>query len=229
MRFWTYQEIKTKIEQDLDLEEETFIQDSELLAYANSAVDEAENEIHGIYEDYFLTRAPIALVKGEEEYALPADIYANKIRRIMYRIGGDYYTITRVRDWRKFEEYTEEVAYQSSTRYRYFLINSVAGAPKIVLSPPSKETSSSNVTIWYIRNANRFVNPSDICDIPEFIEFVLNYIKVKCWEKEGNPLIQAGVADLEQQRKQMTSSLQSMVADDDNELEPDLSIYRDHA
>lgn len=227
--FWSYAEIKAKVESDLDLEDETFIRADEMLGYANEAVDEAEAEIHGIYEDYFLTRSPLALVTGTEEYAFPSNIYANKIRRIMYRNGGDYYTISRIRDWKKFEEYTEEIAYQSSTRYRYFLINSTAGAPKIVLSPPAKETSASNVTIWYIRNANRFAADTDKCDIPEFVEFVIQYMKVRCYEKEGNPLVQKAITDLEQQRDQMTATLQAMVIDDDDEIQPDLTLYRDHS
>lgn len=228
MRIWTYSEIKTKIEEDLDLEDETFITDNELLAYANEAVDEAEAEIHTVYEDYFLTKASLALVQGTEEYALPEDIYGNKIRRIMYRNGGDVYTVARIRDWRKFEEYTLELAYQSSTRYRYFIINSTVGAPKIVLSPPAKETSAANVTIWYLRNANRFTDDDSECDIPEFVSFVIQYMKVRCYEKEGNPLVQKALADLEQQRAQMNATLTAMVVDDDNEMEPDLSIYNEH-
>lgn len=227
--YWTWSEIKSKVEMDLDLEEETFIQDDEMLGYGNEAVDEAEAEIHAIYEDYFLNKAYIALVSGTEDYSMPSDIYANKIRRIMYRGSGLVYTIERIKDWKKFEEYTDENVYQSSTRYKYMIYNPTAGAPKLVLSPPAKETSSTNVQIWYIRNANRFSVDADVCDIPEFVQFVIQYIKVRCYEKEGHPQMQEAIQILEAQRELMTSTLQQMVVDADNTLEPDFSTYEEHS
>lgn len=227
--YFTYAQIKTKVESDLDLEDQTFIPDDEMLGYANEAVGEAEAEVHGIYEDYFLTRAFLPLVAGTEAYNLPTNIYANKIRGIMYRNAGDYYTIKRIMEWHKFAEYTEELAYQTSTWYQYLLINTTPGVPQILLSPPAKETSSQNVTIWYIRSANRFTTGTDICDIPQFVEFVIQYMKVRCLEKEGNPGVVKAMADLEQQRGQMTSTLQTMVPDNENNIQPDLSIYRDHS
>ena len=45
-KYWTWAQVKTKIMNDLDLNEETFIRPSELLEYCNEAIDEAEAEIH---------------------------------------------------------------------------------------------------------------------------------------------------------------------------------------
>jgi len=223
--YWTYQMISDKLERDLDLQSETFIEPAELLSYINEAIREAEAEIHGIYEDYFISRDPLTFVNGQEEYLLPSNIYAHKIRRIVYRNGSKVYTIDRIKDWRKFEEYALENINKSSTTYNYFLINSVPGSPKILLSPPAKE-DGAYATVWYLRKANRLVNLTDICDIPEFINFVLQYVKVRCIEKEqGNPNLQKSREDLEQQRQQMTSSLGSMVPDAMNDLEPDLHMY----
>lgn len=223
--YWTWQMIRDKIERDLDLQAEIFIDDVELLAYANEAIRETEAEIHGIYEDYFLSRTALTLVSNQEEYALPTDLYAHKIRRIVYKNGTKTYPITRIKDWKKFEEYALESINKSSTTYCYFLINAVPGSPKILLSPPGKEDGAF-ATIWYLRKANRLVSLTDICDIPEFISFVLQYMKVRCYEKEqGNPNLQKAMADLEQQRAQMTSTLASMVPDADNGIEPDMSSY----
>lgn len=226
--FWTGTLIKEKIERDLDLEDEEFISDDEMLGYINEAIDEAEAEIHDLYEDYFLTKANIALVSGTEEYAVPADIYAMKIRRIIYKSGSTVYSIDRIKDWKKFEEYALESVNQSSTRYMYFPINSVAGAPKLLFSPPSKEDSATNVTIWYLRNANNLATFADTCDIPEFVNFVMQYVKVRCYEKEvGHPSLQKAMLDLEQQRSQMQSTLAAMVPDANNEIEADLRIYEE--
>lgn len=225
--FWTGTMFKTKIENDLDLTEETFITDTELLGYMNEAIDEAEAEILSLNEDYFLTRAYLALVIGTEEYILPADIYANKIRRIIYKNGSQVYTIERIRDYHKFEEYSVEAVYQSSTRYQYFPLNDAVGVPKLLFSPPAKETSSQNVRIWYLRNANRLTAFTDTCDIPEFANFIMQYVKVRCYEKEGHVNTSKAMEDLEQQRAQMQSTLANMVPDDDNTIEPDFSSYEE--
>lgn len=223
--YWTWAMIRDKIERDLDLQAEIFMDDTELLAYANEAIRESEAEIHDIYEDYFLSRAALTFVSNQEEYDLPADLYAHKIRRIIYKNGTKTYSIDRIKDWKKFEEYALESINKSSTTYNYFLINATPGSPKILLTPPGKEDGAF-ATIWYLRKANRLVDLTDICDIPEFINFVLQYIKVRCYEKEqGNPNLQKAMADLEQQRGQMTSTLSSMVPDAANEIEPDLSGY----
>lgn len=225
--YWTWSMIKQKVETDLDLQAEVFITDTELLAYANEAIREAEAEIHSIYEDYFLKREPLTLVNGQEEYDLPEDLYAHKIRRIIYKNGTKVYTIDRIQDWKKFEEYALENVNKTSLEYDYFLYNGVPGQPKILLAPPSKEDGAF-ATIWYLRKANRLVELTDICDIPEFINFVLQYMKVRCNEKEqGNPNLQKSMLDLEQQRNQMTSTLASMVPDAKNTIEADYSAYAD--
>lgn len=226
-RYWTYAEIKTKVTQDLAIEDEDFIQTGEFLGYVNEGIREAEAEIHSLYEDYFLTKATITLVQGQEEYDFPADVYANKIRRIMYRNGSDVYTLERLRDWKKFENYTIELINQTSTRYEYLLLNSTPGEPTIVLSPPAK-TAGPYVTIWYLREANRLVADTDLCDIPEFVNFVMQYVKVRCYEKEvGHPSLPKAMQDLEQQRAQMNGTLAQMVPDADNKIEGDYSTYEE--
>lgn len=226
MRYWTWGEIKTKVQQDLDLEEELFITPSELLAYGNEAVDEAEAEIHSIYEDYFLTKSAITLVQGQSEYDLPTNIYANKIRGIIYRNGTTWYPVMRIRDWKKFEKYTSDVVNQSTADYQYMIINSTAGSPKVLLSPSARE-SGNYLTMWHLRNANRFTVDADICDIPEFVSFVIQFIKVRCYEKEIHPNADKAVAILQQQRELMKETLSTMVPDADNTIELDLSSYEE--
>lgn len=225
--YWTGDMIKTKVEQDLDLEEETFIVATEMLGYINEAIRECAAEVNGLYEDYFLTKAFLPLVLAQEDYLLPAGIYANKIRRIIYRFGSIVYSIDRLKDWKKFEEYSIEKINQSSLRYRYFLYNPSPTNVTILLSPPSKENSSTNVTIWYLRNPQELMAFSDTCDVPEFVTFIMQFVKVRCYEKEGHPNLPMALSGLEQQRAQMQSTLAAMVPDADNEIEPDMRLYRE--
>lgn len=229
MLFWTYANIKDKIESDLDLADETFITDSEMLGYANEAIDEAEAEIHSQNEDYFLARATVTLVSGTEGYALPSGIYANKIRRVLYRNGSIYYTINRLKDSSKFEAYTNNLINNTGAPpvYSYFLENSTAGSPQLVLSPLPTE-SGAYVTIWYYRNANRLVSDSDVCDIPEFVAFVIQFMKVRCYEKEQHPALGLAVQALQAQREKMIETLSTMVPDADNLIETDMSHYEEH-
>jgi len=225
--FWTYAQIKAKIEQDLSLEDELFVEPDELLGYVNEGIREAEAEIHGLYEDYFLTRTSITLVQGQEEYAVPSNLYAMKIRRLVYVNGSEVYKMDRLRDWHKFEDYAIENVNRSSTRYVWFPLNTTVGAPTILLAPPAK-TAGAYVKLWYIRAANQLTDDDSICDIPEFVNFVMQYAKKRCYEKEvGHPSLPLAVQDLEQQRQQMVSSLATMTPDADNTIEADYSSYEE--
>jgi hypothetical protein len=226
-RFWTYSEIKAKILRDLDCEDESFVQPSELLDYVNEAIDEAEAEIHSIYEDYFLTSATITLVSGTDAYSLPSDIYAQKIRAVLYKNGSTVTKIKRLPASKKFDIYTDNLTTtESAGNYDYFLKNTTAGTPQIVFTPPPAE-SGAYITVWYLRNANRLTLDASVCDIPEFVSFVIQYVKVRVYEKEGHPNLSLAVAGLAHQRQMMTDTLTAMVPDGDNLIEADLSHYHE--
>lgn len=226
--FFTWAQIRTKVKQDLDLEDEVFVTDAELLSYCNEAIDEAEAEIHTLYEDYFLTKDPITLVQGTSDYDLPANIYAHKIRRVIYQKNSTIYTIERMKDWKKFEQKAVVDLYPGTNYYQYLIINSTPGQPQISLVPTAQE-SGAYVTVWYIRNAERMVDDSSVCDIPEFINFIYQYIKVRVYEKELNPNKDTAIAVLQQQRTLMQSTLATMVPDADNTIEMDLTYYDEHS
>jgi len=229
MRYWQWSEIKTKIEQECDLEDEDFVRASELLSYANEAIDEAEAEIHTLYEDYFLKKVDIPVIGNDEFFALPTympDIYADKIRRIIFTTGGSTtYTVTRLKDWKKFEQKAVSDTQVTTDLYQYFLVNSTPGNPEIMLVPKSREAGT--LTIWYLRNANRLTTSTDICDIPEFINFVFAHMKVKVYAKEGHPGYPEALERLETERVRMNAVLANRVPDMDNEIEADFSSYHD--
>jgi hypothetical protein len=225
--YFTWAQIKAKVQADLGIEDEVFVTEAELMSYCNEAIDEAEAEIHGLYEDYFLNKSTLTLVQGTSDYVLPTDIYAHKIRRIIYQHGANIYAVERLKDWKKFEEKALTDYYPSTAYYAYIILNSAAGAPKISLVPTAQE-SGAYMTVWYIRNATRMTADASICDIPEFINFVYQYIKCRVYEKEMNPNAQAAVAILQQQRTLMQETLGTMVPDADNTIEMDLSSYEEH-
>jgi hypothetical protein len=229
VRQWVYEDIRRKVEQDLDLEEEVFIESDEMLGYCNEAIDEAEAEIHKLHEDYFLTNSDITLVNGQSEYSLPSDIYAQKIRGVIYKNGSLVYPIHRVRNLYRFEDIALSEQFGTSDLYRYYLKNpSAADGYQLVLLPESREDGAF-VKIWYLRNANRVTDDTSLIDIPEFSNFLIQFMKVRVLEKEGHPNLPMAIQVLQQQRQMMVDTLTQMVVDDDDEVEGDFSHYWEHS
>lgn len=244
MKLWTFAEVNTKVRADLDMQEATFVTPDEMVGYVNEAIHEAESEIMKINEDYFLKYAPVALVLGTNLYNLPTDIYGQKIRSIIYSNGSVQYPIKRVRGQNKFEILNMIETYGLNDDYMYILVNATAGAQnKIRLAPTSRESSSANVTIWYIRSAQRVLQASEltpvilptapnslaqlatVLDIPEFSAFIIDYVKAKCLMKDTDPRLADQMVVVQNQRKIMIESLTEQVPDDDNFIVPDMSFY----
>ncbi|MFQ6611370.1 MAG: hypothetical protein ACE5D7_11325 [Fidelibacterota bacterium] len=232
-RYWTLSEIRQKIQQDLDLESEVFIQDAELTNYINQAIDEAEAEIHATYEDYFLTWHFPVLVAGQREYDLPSNIYAHKIRQIIFSDDqSKTYEVTRIPESEKFQDIALTERFRSTEFYRYTIINTTPGEPKIYTVPAIRESDTgpsqdgqSKMRVWYLRNANRLEADDDKCDIPEFVHFVIGYAKLRCLEKEGHPNMVYWAGQVERQRRLMIDTLSNMVPDGDTLIEPNMMHY----
>jgi hypothetical protein len=229
MRFWTLAELVEKIELDLDMQEETFVSPAELVGYINDAIDDAEGLIHNLNEDYFLAKdSSTTLAQGTDEYELPAEIFANKIREIYCISGESYHVVKRARNQQKFYAYrAARTGTGAGGDYVYFLLNQTAGSPCILLSPVPA-TAGATLEIWHIRNANRLSADADVCDIPEFMSYIFAFVKERVYFKEGHPMYQAALAELGRERDDMTVTLQEMTPDAENEIQPDLSYYEDH-
>lgn len=226
-KYWTWAEVKAKVKRDLDIEAETFVRPEELIGYVNEAIDEAEAEIHALYEDYFLTSEKISLVKNQDEYDLPEEIYAHKIRRVVYNNGSSVYTINRVKDWKKFETKSIADNFSTSDLYQFFIKNPAAGTPKLILVPTSRETVADVLEVWYLRNANRVVDDTSIIDIPEFINFIFQKLTCLIYEKEGHPNLDRAEMKLAQEQQRMLGTLAQMVPDAENEIELDTQFYEE--
>lgn len=229
MEYKTLAQIRQKIKNDLDLNDEQFITSSELLAYINEAIDDVEADIHTIYEDYFLTSAALPITSGTADYNMPSDIYANKIRGIVYSNGSRIYNVKRLQRHDQFEEMAFINQYISGTEdLQYKIVNSSAAAGvKIRFFPTPTETNASALTIWYIRNANTLSADTDLCDIPEFTNYVYQFVKVRCYEKEIHPNLEQATVERERLKRLMQDTLRDMIPDADTEIEKDLSFYED--
>ena len=225
-RYWTLTELIDKVREDLDLQEETFVSDNELTTSCNEAIDRLEQEVHALYEDYFLTPIVLTLTSGVERYPLPDGIYAHKIRRVLYINGSRVYTVHRLGDWKKFEVKAIQNINNTSTLYSYFLVNQFVGVPELAFIPVPIDTGPV-ITIWYLRQANRLEIGSDILDIPEAANYVLQYMKTRVYEKEHNPMLQKAMSDIEKERELFVGILAAMIPDAENNIEPDFTFYEE--
>ena len=355
MKVWQYQEMYTKIKNDLDLNDETFISPNEMVGYFNEALNEAESEIIDINAEYFLTKFYVPFTQGVGLYTLPSSIYANKIRGIMYTNGSTIYPVQRYKRRTKFQDLAFTDQYGQADDYRYILVNNVIGQAQVEFHPVARETAilpPSNlaftpIVLWYIRNCVRvpvtgeYCNPelisptqvntgtsqiqtyagtqsygvpqqgipgaypgsiayitgdavqfqpgpagslpsplvagvtyyviagtggliglattlanaqanvpitltttgtvyltltiaatqniinAELIDIPEFATFIMQWVKCRCMEKEGDPRLGNATETLAQQKKQMVDTLTNAIPDDDDEIPPDFSTYQE--
>ena len=254
-QYWTAFQIIDRVKDELDLQEETFIDDVELVRYCNAAIDRAEQQVIGIHKDYFLTSdslkttgQPDGLISGQRDYELPDNVYAHKIRRLVYENGSQVYKVTRIQDWKKFERLAIEDVNNSATLYEYFLVNDTPGEPRIKFVPVPNETGDF-VTVWYLRQANRFddtytgtlpnrvlttplTDPSNILDIPEAFNYIVEFVKMKCDIKEKRSMGQIPTGDYPEvamEFKEFIGVIQEVVPDAENLIEPDFTPYEEHS
>lgn len=174
MRIWTYDDMNKKVQRDLDLEGETFIGADEMIGYYNEALNEAESEIMVLNQDYLLTKYFMPVVQGTSRYNLPSNIYANKIRAIMYANGSIIYPVGQYRRRGKFVDMAFTDTYGQPDDYRYILSNDVPGQAVVEFHPVMRETAVlagtlfTPLTMWFIRNCARIPLTGEYCN-PEVI------------------------------------------------------------
>lgn len=230
---WTKLAIITKVRGDLDLQDEPIVGSTEMDGYLWDAIRKCRAVILDLQEDYFLKPASLALVNGTADYALPTGIFASKIRGIEYDDGSTQFEIKRVRNYKKFQRVavlSQETG--SKPRYQYIFIDqSNTAGVKIRLIPAAKETSASNVTVWFLREATQLTLDADVCDIPDdLIDYVFVHMKGSCLKKMNNGLMPPEAAqDLKEAEQTLVSALTDMAPDNDDEVEGDFSHYEEHS
>lgn len=227
----TKKQIIDKVELDLDLQEEVLITPAEMQGYLHDAIEDCSAIITNIDEDYFLRSRALSIVAGVRRVALPSDIYASKIRGMIYNDGSLRYGIKKIRAYQEFETLTELDINPSSTQeLRYILVNDDAVTDvQIEFHPAPFITSATVVTLWYIRDANLPVMDTDLCDIPEFINYIYAHMKRSCRTKMALGEVPADAETIvDKQAARMVSTLKNRVPDNDSEIQMDLGHYSEH-
>lgn len=243
MRIPTWGEIETKIRADLDLQDpDNFISEDEMAGYGNEGIDAAEVLIMATFEDYFLTPATLTLVDGEDLIALPSNIYAQKIRELLYINGDRIYPLKELRDPNKFyKKAIIDASANSGDEYQYFLESPTEGLQdKLVLAPPAQE-SGAYLKMWYIRNANRITlqaapdsssratQVATPIDIPEWRAYIEQFVKMRCYEKmKDRDGEDKAAAKLEKLGELLLINLKDKKLNNENDVPLDTSHYMEH-
>lgn len=227
----TYSDIKTKLQNDLDVQDLDFINgDTELLGYINEALNDAESIIHnlGLECNYFLVQDTMTFVNGQADYTLPASIFASKIKKVFYINGNTKYEIFRNRDL------SETPFFQSGDDYQYLLLTVAAGTSANNMRMrfyPTPAESGSYIQIWYLRNVTTLTSSTsdatNVCEIPEAVNFIYAHCRYRIYEKMGNPNIMEAKEQLVAQKSLMIETLQEQVPDENTIVKPDMSFYED--
>jgi hypothetical protein len=229
MQYLTWGQIKAEVQKDHGIEGDPDYDETELVNMANRAINRVESRILQLQQDYFLDKTEIAVTAGTSEYALPSDIYAYKIRRVFWKEDGfntrKLYRATNIDD---MEETSNYGYYDYDKKLRYMVLNDATTGPRITLS---YSNADATLIVYYTRNAARFNDvdgDSQVCDIPEFADAVIAYMKYLVEMKDKSPTVGATKQDYIDIITELTSSLGQAVNDEDMMIEPDTEIFDDH-
>lgn len=226
MRKPTWLEEKDEIEEELDLREENFTSEKQLMDWYNRGIDICEAHIHNLSVDWFRTTATLPLVAGQSQYDLPDDIYGVSVRAIHFNDGSDRYKLDRIKDVEELEDYKERI----TDHFGYIIYNYESGA-KLEIHPTPRQDHPTAVTIDYIRNAHRLDynaanRDNQQIDIPEFSAYCKQYVICKCYIKEKQwQDHQVAKEELMQLEDLMKQSLSKRERDDQEHIEPDTTFF----
>lgn len=219
MKTWTT--LRAEIKAETNTEGEDFVSDAELMAWANDGKREAEKEIVSLYDKYLESEAYLALVSGTSTYSLPTGIMANKITEIHYNNGTEAYEV------KLLKKKNDILTVDDNDEYRFRIVNTAAAGSKIKLYPTSRETSSTNVTVFFIRESADIDSDADTVDLPIADGFIKQYVKDKIKEKEIGPMQYHQESQaLKRERALLIEALNQMVPSDSaEEIELGDTIY----
>jgi len=156
----TLLDLREILQDDLDLGDEKFITSKEVNRAINRAITDAGATILNMYEDYFLEESYLPLEINKSLYTLPDNIYADKIRRVIYAKHYEEYIIKRILDL----DNSLESLYQENDDYAYLLINDSREGVRLKLFPTGHEDTSFTKAIKLAINLRDNFN-SHISDI----------------------------------------------------------------
>lgn len=232
MEYLTWGQIKAEVQKDHGIEGDPDYDEQELINLANRSINIVEARLMSLQQDYFISTAEVPVTNGVTEYDLPSDIYASKIRRVFWDQEGynvkRLYRATNIDEMEVQNNYYGYYTTEYKRKLRYMIINTSPTNRKIRLS---YSDSDATLKVYYTRNANRFTvtgGDTQVCDIPEFSDAVIAYMKYLIELKDKSPTTESTKRDFDEIMQLMVTNMSTAVNDEDTMINPDTEIYDDH-
>lgn len=231
MTYRTFGDLSLQIQKELDIEDEEFIQGTELIGYFNTGVTIVESELLklGLREEYLEGEALISIVSGQRQYDLPADIVDTKVRKIVYKNGPTIYTMDPLRGEDKFEGEDMLNQYNTSSEYYRWEILKLTEVYTLRVVPTPELSVTNAMRMLYWRSLNRYTDDSVNCDMPTpCYEFLLAYVRYRVYKKETHVNTASEKDDMGSMLQLMRDTLSGQIADPTIDIiDQDLTLYEE--
>lgn len=205
----TLADLRTQVRQRADMENTTFVTDSEITGYINSAIADLYDVLTSKVEDYYTISASVVTNGTSDSFALPADFY--KLVAVDYQLSG----LTQPMEKFNFQDRNRFIYNAQVIRYRIIKNN-------ILFKPvPSAQT----ITVWYVPAFTALVSDSDTFDgINGWETYVVLDAAQQCLAKE-----ESDVSAIVTEKAQVMAKIEMMANNRDQgrpETVADVSGYR---
>lgn len=185
----TLQQLRDASQARANMQQTSFITDSEWNEYVNEAACELHDLILQSDPKSIIVRESISLVTNQQFYDLPDDFY--KVEAVYRLVGNVRYGIDRI-DYHGIGQGLAVLAnvVVGGSPYSYALV----GSQIYFIPTPS---GSNSVELWYFPSFSRLVNDSDTLNYPVingWEQFVIITSVIKAKGKDGNMNIQSEMA-----------------------------------
>lgn len=232
----TLKQLRDDIKDRYGKQDQTVVDDNLIRKLINDAIKVIESNINQYQgdNDYFLSEYTFNTVANQRRYALPNNIYANKIRAIT---DANNNLINKIRQpFKFFKNNTLDNPYYNE---RVYFLNddgpplnaddpdqsNIYTTTKINIIPTPMEVEQ--ISVHYRRECNVMINDHSVCDVPEFDEFIINYVLMEISNIDQSEKLTYYQNQTDSWKELMVSSLNPQVDDGDNEIIPDTSVLDD--
>lgn len=197
----TLAQFRTRTRQRADMENSTFVSDSELNGYINQSITELYDLLVASNSEYFLSSTTSTVASGDSTITLPSDFY--KLRGVDFYLGGR---------WCDLEQFNFNERNLDSTTYSFAGTQVKYRLQGSTLKFIPEDNASGQYRIWYTPIPTALSSDSDSFDgINGWEEYVVVDAAIKCLIKE-----ESSTNELMQIKAQLAKRISDMSAKRDS-------------
>lgn len=216
----TVGELKKKLKQFTDTEEESYVKEDELCCFINMAIQKAAKIVSCLNKDYFTSCKDIDVPAGQDCISLPDDIMGTKIKKVYWVDAKGRCCKLKRLDYDCFED-CEPCVGKAPTGFQFF--NKAGEGNKLYLIPACHE--AGKIRMIYERQpckVDETTSDTKELEMKECCDFIFYNVLMMLYVKEKNPLGTWAIAQMNAAQKLMEECMCPQFNDDEAcELEYD--------